>query len=271
MCLYINERWCKTVVVRESLCTKDVELLSLSVRPMYLPREFPQIFVTVAYIHPKANETMATDLIFQTVQKVQSISPDAPNFILGDFNHCSLDKTLRNFDQYVLCPTRKDKILDKCYGSIKKAYKSIPLPPLGSADHNCVHLIPSYRTCLQRGKVTTKNIKVWSEEAKKTLQGCLDCTAWEEFIESSRDIHELTDVVSSWITYCEDIVIPVKSCKFYPNSKPWVSRHLTVLLTKKRQAFKRGDHSELTSVQREIKQEIRRAKLCYKQKKLKTS
>lgn len=56
VCAYINDRWCKSVLVRERLCTKDVELLSLSMRPMYLPREFPQIFVTVVYVHPKANK-----------------------------------------------------------------------------------------------------------------------------------------------------------------------------------------------------------------------
>lgn len=51
--VYVNNRWCKTVVV--SLCTKDLELLSLSMWPFYLPREFPQIFVTVIYVHPKVN------------------------------------------------------------------------------------------------------------------------------------------------------------------------------------------------------------------------
>jgi len=30
VCLYINERWCKTVIVREKLCTADIELLSVS-------------------------------------------------------------------------------------------------------------------------------------------------------------------------------------------------------------------------------------------------
>lgn len=70
VCAYINERWCKTVLVRESLCTKDVELLSLSMRPMYLPREFPKIFVTVVYVHPKANEKSASELISQSVNKL---------------------------------------------------------------------------------------------------------------------------------------------------------------------------------------------------------
>lgn len=74
MCVY-KERWCKTVLVSERLCTKDVELLSLSMRPMYLPREFPQIFVTVVYVHPKANEKSASELISQYVHKLQSLSP----------------------------------------------------------------------------------------------------------------------------------------------------------------------------------------------------
>lgn len=267
MCVYINERWCKTVLVRERLCTKDVELLSLSMHPMYLPREFPQIFVTVVYVHPKANEKSALELISQSVHKLRSLSPDTPILFIGDLNHYSLDKILRNFYQYVSCPTRKNRILDKCYGSIKNTYKSTPPPALGSADHNCVYLVPwLYRTCLQRGKMATRNIKVWSEEATLTLQDCPDSTAWEEFIESTGDIDKLTDVVSFWITYCEDIVVPVKSVKTYPNSKPWVSRHLKVLLNKKKQAFKQGNVTELTSVQKEIKQDIRRAKLSYKQK-----
>lgn len=244
VCAYINERRCKTVLVRERLCTQDVELLSLSMRQMYLPQEFPQIFVT------KANEKSASELISQSVHKLQSLSPDAPILVLGDLNHRSLDKTLRNFYQHISCPTRKNRILDKCSGSIKNAYKSIPLPPLGSADHNCVYLVPLYRTCLQRGKVATRNIRVWSEGATLTLQGCLDSAAWEEFIESSGDIDELTDVV---ISYCEDIVVPVKSVKIYSNSKPWVSRHRKVLLNKKKQDFKQGNATELKSVQKEIK------------------
>lgn len=266
VCLYVNERWSKTTLVREKLCTKDIELLSVSMRPFYLPREFPQIFVTIVYIHPKANENAALELIHNTFQKLQAVSPDAPNLILGDFNHCSLDKILKCFYKYVSCETRKGKILDQCYGSIKGAYKSVPLPPLGSADHNCVHLIPVYRTCLQRAKVETRQVKVWSEEATLALQGCLDCTLWEEFVHSSQDIDELTEVVSSWVAYCEETVIPKKVVKIYPNNKPWVSKQLKDLLKKKKSAFKEKNSQELYIVQKEIKREIKRAKWDYKLK-----
>ena len=152
VCFYVNKQYCSAVTVRERICTSDIELLSVSLRPFYLPREFPQIFLTAVYIHPKANAASASSTIFDVVQKLQSISPDAPNFILGDFNHVSLKKTLTNFQQFVTCPTRRDKTLDLCYGSVRDAYKSLPLPPLGSADHNCVHLLPKYKTVKKREK-----------------------------------------------------------------------------------------------------------------------
>ena len=62
VCLYLNQRYCKNVLVRERLCTKDIELLCVSLRPLYLPREFPQIFVMVVYIHPRANADNASEI-----------------------------------------------------------------------------------------------------------------------------------------------------------------------------------------------------------------
>ena len=90
VCIYINQRWCSNITVRESICTADIELLSISVRPFYLPREFPQIFVTVVYIHPKANTQTAADTIHKVIQRLQSLSPDAPCLLMGDFNNCKL-------------------------------------------------------------------------------------------------------------------------------------------------------------------------------------
>lgn len=41
VCLYIRESWCKSVHVKGRVCTKDIELLTVALRPQYLPREFP--------------------------------------------------------------------------------------------------------------------------------------------------------------------------------------------------------------------------------------
>ncbi|XP_039455156.1 uncharacterized protein LOC120433247 isoform X1 [Oreochromis aureus] len=210
VCLYINQKWCKNVTVRRQVCLPDIELLSVSLRPFYLPREFPQINVTVVYIHPKANPKNATDTISNVIHSLQSLSPEAPNIVLGDFNRCDLKKTLSSFYQYVNCSTRFNKTLDLCYGSIKGAYTSVAGPALGSSDHNTVHLLPVYKTVLRREKVRKHRIKVWSDDASLALQGCFDCTDWSVFIESCRDINELTDVVCSYISFCRDMIIPSK-------------------------------------------------------------
>lgn len=65
--LFINELWCKTVLLRGTLCNKDVELLSVFMCPSHFPWELPQISVIVVYIHLKVNQTYALELILQTV------------------------------------------------------------------------------------------------------------------------------------------------------------------------------------------------------------
>lgn len=54
------------------LCTSDTELMSVSLRPFYLPREFPQLFVMHVYIHLKAKVDMATWAVVRTVQRQDS-------------------------------------------------------------------------------------------------------------------------------------------------------------------------------------------------------
>lgn len=42
VCVYLNRRYGTSVTVRENICLPDIELLSVSIRPFYLPREFPK-------------------------------------------------------------------------------------------------------------------------------------------------------------------------------------------------------------------------------------
>ena len=55
--------------------------------------------------------------------------PSPGSYFWFGFNQVSFKKTLPNFHQYVSCPTRRDKILNLCYGSIKNTYKSVSPPP----------------------------------------------------------------------------------------------------------------------------------------------
>lgn len=266
VCMYVNERWCKNVVRRDAILTQDIELLSVSFRPYYLPREFGQVFIVLVYIPPSANYNQAASIVYEQVQKLENISPDAPKFILGDFNGCTLKSVLPQYKQYVTCATRQNRTIDLCYGNIANAYKSVSKPPLGQSDHNSVHLLPSYRQKLKTGKVLTRTIRSWDEDSVESLRGCFDCTDWNALIDSCCDIEEITEVINSYITFCTDSVIPEKQIKIFPNNKPWVTTHLKDLLNKKKIAFMRSDREELRSIEKAVRREIQKCKLEYKDK-----
>ena len=197
----------------------------------HLPREFPQLFFTLVYIHPRAKASAATQLIVDVSHKLDSICIDAPKFYLGDFNHVRLDRVLRTYEQYVSCSTtQKNTILDLCYRNVMGGYKSIPMPALGASYHNSIFLLPTYKPCFRRQEREKKAVQIWTEDSMlSSLQACFDCTDWQGFFDACGDnIDELIETVSSYITFCVDSVIPSKQVVIFPNNKPWVTKDLII-------------------------------------------
>lgn len=128
VCVYVNEKWCTNVTAREEFCSKDIELLSVALRPFYLPREFQRVFVTVVYIPPKADVKAAADKIREVVMKQESTCPDSIRLVLGDFNACRLSKVLPNYRQYVTCKTCKDSTLDRFTATWPGRIRASPSP-----------------------------------------------------------------------------------------------------------------------------------------------
>ena len=101
------------------------------------------------------------------------------------------------------------------------------MSPLGSSDHSSIFLAPVYQSALKRGKVERKEVSVWTDGAIKELNGCFHSTDWDGFKDTCTDIDKLTFTVSSYITFCEQMIIPKKMITLYPNNKPWVSGSLS--------------------------------------------
>jgi len=180
-------------------------------------------------------------LIADVTHRLDTISPDAPKFILGDFNHCKLKKVMKNYEQYVTCATTiKNTTLDLCFGTLPQAYKSRALPSFGASYHNAVLLAPVYRPVCERGERVVRTVKQWTADSVECLQGCFDCTVWDVFYDACESLDELTDVVSSYISFCVDTVIPTKQTVIFPNNKPWVTKELKSVLNKKKRVFLHG-------------------------------
>ena len=198
------------------------------------------------------------------MRELQLLSADTPNFVVGDFNNTQLRPYLATYEQYVTCPTRQDKIIDLCYGNIPRAFRSFALPPIGNSDHNTVHLVPAYRPRVKTERVVKKHVRVWSPECVSELQGCFDCTDWDVLIGASESVNEATDVISSYIDFCEDMLIPTKMVKIFPNNKPWITKALKKTINEKKIAFQ--SKQDRKAVQKRLNKQISDAKRAYKEK-----
>ena len=103
VCMYINDRWANNWTVKKKLCPPNIELLTVGVRPFYLPREFTQIFFLTVYIPPHADSREAASEIASEISTLESDHPDAVKIITGDFNSCTLDGVLPNHSVHTLC------------------------------------------------------------------------------------------------------------------------------------------------------------------------
>ncbi len=173
VCLYINNSWCNNIKVHHKSCTADLEILTVSLRPYYLPREFPVVVVSCVYVAPSANINTAAELIAGDANDKLARYPGAPLFILGDFNNCKLDCVLPSFQQYVDIPTRRANILDMCYGNVADAFRARSYSPLGAADHNIISLLPLYKQQLKRHSPQRYSAPQWSGDAITPLTGFL--------------------------------------------------------------------------------------------------
>ena len=146
---------------------------------------------------------------------------------------------------------------------------SVSLPPLRRSDHNIVQLIPIYRPLVQREPTVTRTMKEWSDDAVEKLEGSLDCTDWDVFVESSSNIN-----VTQWANWVSvriywflcRVYNTTENCKNAPHNKPWITKRIKGIINRKKLAFLKNDKEEYRSVQKELQEEIRKEKEQYKNK-----
>lgn len=136
-------------------------------------------------------------------------------------------------------------------------------------DHHWVQLTTSSSSCfhgthkhLKRYEPTTYSASQWSEDA--TLQGSLACTDWSVFDEENLNMK--VKVISDYIKFCMTTTIPAIIVKKYPNSRPWMTSQIKLMLTEKQQALLCKDWLRLRDINRSVKNEITKSKLVYKNK-----
>lgn len=164
------------------------------------------------------------------------------------------------------CPIREDKTLDLFYCNIENGYRIIRRNPLGISDHNMLFCAPTYLQKLKREPCKKIRVKTWNEDCVVQLQDCFECTNWSVLYDDHVNLNLNVDVITFYINFCVDTVVPSKSVTVYANNKPWVKKDLKQLLNEKRKHLASGDRNLLKSVQKRLNKEIAEAKFSYKLK-----
>ena len=71
--------------------------------------------------------------------------------------------------------------------------------PLSSSDHSMI-----YQQKLKAAKLQIRIVKRWDQDSIQQFQGCFHCTDGASFVGACVDLHEYTDVVTSYVHCCEE-------------------------------------------------------------------
>jgi hypothetical protein len=148
LCIFVNNSWCTQSNIKEvsRSCSPEVEHLTISCRPPYLPREFAYILFVAVYLPPPINAGTKTALneLYKDISKNENTYTGVALLVAGDFNAGKPKSVLPNFYQHVKCAT--GETLDHLYSTHRDGYKALPHPPFGKSDHNSIPLIPAYES-----------------------------------------------------------------------------------------------------------------------------
>ncbi len=126
-----------------------------------------------------------------------------------------------------------------------------------------VHLIPTYRQTFKSAKPALRTIKRWTNEAEQDLKACFDLPDWSVFEAYANDLDEITETVTSHISFCKDICIPTRTRLTYNNDKPWFTAKLRQFRQAKEDAYRKGHIIMYKQAKYTLEKEIRVAKRNY--------
>jgi hypothetical protein len=162
-------------------------------------------------IPPHTDTKTALKELHWTLCKLETIYPEAPFIVAGDFNKANMKTRLHKFYQHIDCSTRAGNTLDHCCSNFCDAYKALPRPPFGKSDHDSILLLPSYRQKLKQDEHVKITIQCWFDQSESTHQDCFDHADWDMFrVASENNIDLYADLVSEFIGKCiGDVVLTV--------------------------------------------------------------
>ncbi|MEL7522972.1 MAG: endonuclease/exonuclease/phosphatase family protein, partial [Cyanobacteria bacterium J06553_1] len=237
-----NEIPCTVVQVD----TDEHEILWLTLRPQWLPRDISVIILAVFYYPPKTLAAIRDRLIkhiITTVQLLQTKHNNPGVMILGDYNTFPEKEVMRalNLKQVVKIPTRGSNTLDKILTNIQGYYKApVSLPALGNSDHVSVlwEPIDKQQECVP---IKTQYSRRFPDSGIREFGRWITQQNWKEVLEAHGTDNKC-DLFHDIIWRKIDAIFPLKKRRTHPNDKPWMNNKIKGLIADRQKAHSVGNN-----------------------------
>ena len=180
--------------------------------------------------------------------------------IAGDFNQLKLNHIVKPFrlkPMPVKFPTRGKLILDQIFSNLNQYYTPPSSePPFGLSDHLTI-------------EVKAKVIKVRDKRQSKkaSLGRFMTEVPWLDMLSPDFTCDQNLEILTDIINYGLNTIMPLRSTRVHDNDRPWMTRHLKSLISRRQKAFASGKNVLFKMLRNKVNRERTRIrKIYYKSK-----
>ena len=254
----------------------DLEVLWVSARPKWLPRQIGSLVICAVYLPPKtaANTVqLLTDHLASTLVQLTKKYSNPLFMIMGDFNPTSTNFKAVNLTkpcklkQVVSVPTRGNHTLDYIFTNGPHWFKEpISLPAIGRSDHNTILWVPhSYLATKQAPKV--RFTRKFPDSRLREFGSWITHHDWNE-VTSSPSVDDKVRQFHETLTAKVDYSFPLQKISMHATDKPWMSANIKDLIRDRQRAHAAGNSDLRKSLAKRIISEIRLAKAKFFKEKI---
>jgi len=228
----------------------ELEVMWIQLRPHWLPRSVPVLFLGVLYHPPRRNNKEGinelTNYLISTTDYIRSHHPHAGLLLCGDFNGLPLRQLLAAhpvLKQIVKQPTRGSATLDIILTNLAHHYcEPRIIPPIGNSDHACVLLQP----CVPGVRQTSVKVsrRLISCSRKRDFAVALAMLDWSVVFESA-SVEEKVARFYSIVMSLVDSHFPVKTKTVQTNDPSWITSRVKRAIASRQAEFQRHGKSTL--------------------------
>ena len=247
--------------------TSNLEIIWISVRPVWLPRSISAIIIAAVYFPPKATAETRDSLtkhIVTTAQMLQTKYTNPAFAIMGDLNTYPIAEVTRtlNLKQVVKIPTRGKNTLDKILTNMNKLYMApTSLPALGNSDHSSVLWEPSSHQSTKEPTIPQYSRR-FPDSGIREFGRWITQQTWQEVLEAEGTDNKC-DIFYDMVWEKIDEIFPLKKRRTHPRDKPWMTNKIKALIAERQKAHQLGNNERRKQLARTISHEINQAKKVY--------